>query len=241
MVSGNLIQVSPRFRLDLSNELIMSTRSDEDVYSFNSKTAARLIFQDRMQGWFFKPAYSLLEDDNNVMAAISIVTPLIESLQIYKSGKPQANFTEGAKNIFQYLCQNERKRFDKKQCNLCNSEEKALCIKPINLLHEGVRCGLAHQGFLQKARNSDPLGKNNIIISLRGNSLPIVYEGSVMTIYAHSYVDAIKNAFDEYYVEIENGINRENEVCTSKTCVNFMKVWDMNWNIKKNSFKVTME
>jgi hypothetical protein len=62
-----------------------------------------------------------------------------------------------------------------------------------------------------------------------------------MTIYAPSYIDAIKNAFDEYYVELENGIDRESEVCTSEISINFMKIWDMNWNTKKNSFKVTMK
>lgn len=239
MVSGNLIRVSPRFRLDLSNRLITSTRSGEGVYSFDSKRAARLIFQDRMEGWFFTPAKNLL-DDNHVIAAIGIVTPLIESLQVYKSGKPKANFTERAKKIFQYLCQKDRKHFSKNHCPRCTSEGTELCKKPIDLLHQGVRCGLAHQGFLQKATD-DRLGKNSIIISSRKNSFPIIYEAPEMTIYAPSYIDAIKNAFDEYYVELENGIDRESEVCTSEISSNFMKIWDMNWNTKKNSFKVTIE
>jgi hypothetical protein len=174
------------------------------------------------------------------MAAICIVTPLIESLQIYKSGKPKANFTEGAKKIFQYLCHKDRKHFIKKHCTLCISEENELCKKPIDLLHQGVRCGLAHQGFLQKATD-DRLGQNSIIISSQRNSFPIVYEAPEMTIYAPSYIDTIKNAFDEYYIELENDIDIEREVCTSETCINFMKIWNMNWNTKRNSFKVTME
>ena len=216
MVSGNLIQVSPRFRLDLSNRLITSTRSDEGVYSFDSKRAARLIFQDRMEGWFFTPAKNLL-NDNHVMAAICIVTPLIESLEIYKSGKPKANFIGAAKKLFPHLCK-----------------------KPIDLLYQGVRCGLAHQGFLQKPKDHR-LGQNSIIISSQRNSSPIVYESSEMTIYARSYIDTIENAFSEYYIELENDIDREREACTSETYTNFMKIWDMNWNTKKNSFKVTMQ
>ena len=239
MVSGNLIQVSPRFRLDLSNRLITSTRSDEGVYNFDSKIAARLIFQDRMESWFFTPAYNLL-DNNHLMAAICIVTPLIESLEIYKSGKPEANFIVAAQKIFQYLCQKDQKHFIKKQCPLCISEENALCVNIIKLLYQGVRCGLSHQGFLQKAKDHR-LGQNSIIISSQRNSSPIVYESSEMTIYAPSYIDTIENAFSEYYIELENDIDREREVCTSETCINFMKIWDMNWNTKKNSFKVTME
>ena len=74
---SNFIQVSPQFKLDTNTFKVTSSREEEGSFGFKDKTAARLIYEDRMQGWFFEPVYELLQKDHTVLA-VSIVTPLID-------------------------------------------------------------------------------------------------------------------------------------------------------------------
>jgi hypothetical protein len=131
-----------------------------------------------MQGWFFEPVHTLIENHQTVVA-VHIVTPLIEALENYIRGEssrsnPGDFFKTRAKAIFPSLDDNI-----------------------VNLLYKGVRCGFAHEGFLK-----DDEQAYNIIIALEGNS-PIIYNDPEMTIYTRQYVSAIQYEFEKYYSEIE--------------------------------------
>ncbi|MDX2256522.1 MAG: hypothetical protein NW214_13490 [Pseudanabaenaceae cyanobacterium bins.39] len=225
MHNENIIQVSPSFTLNLRECKIKRINSEEISYEFGSKKAARLIFQDRMQGWFFEPAIKLL-DDNCAVAAVHLVTPLIEALEIYSNGKTgKRDFRNQAEKIFQYICKKENKHFkDNTQCRFCISERHPLCEKSIKLLYYGVRCGFSHQGFMQQ---TDYEEKSNIILSLKNNEYPIIYEAETLTIYVSQYIKYIEKAFEKYYKKIE-----EDNDASDK----FLKIWNKHWNMKKNTF-----
>ena len=180
MTSERIIQLSPNFTLSLGERKIKSTENNQE-YDFDDEIASTLVFQDRMQGWFFTPALELL-NDNYAMASVHLVTPLIEALRIYHKGiednpngkkerkTSQTDFTYQAKEIFKCLCKNEDTRFNKK-----------LCTKAIDFLYHGVRCGFAHKGFPQGESSEE---QRNIVISLKQNNDPIIFESNCLTIYA---------------------------------------------------------
>lgn len=180
---SDVIQVSPNFQLDRKTWKIISLCSGEgsSEYNFDDKTAARLIYQDRMEGWFFKSAYELIKM-NQVVVAVHVVTPLIEALENYIRGKSSRSnlatlfFKSRAKQIFSSLDDNE-----------------------IELLYKGVRCGFAHEGFVKDDTNT-----YNILISSEKADMPIKYQHPEMTIYASQYVAAIENEFKNYYSRLES-------------------------------------
>lgn len=226
MTSEKIIQLSPNFTLSLRERRIKSTKDNQE-YDFDNKMASTLVFQDRMQGWFFTPALELL-NNNYAMASVNLVTPLIEALEIYHNGvasKSELDFEKQAKTIFRSLCKKENSPFKwQKQCDVCSPHSRILCKEAIKFLYDGVRCGFAHKGFLQ---DEDQTKQRNIVISLEWNNDPIVFESNCLTIYARPYVKFIQKAFEEFYERLEN----ENE-----TRDKFLNVWSLHWNMKKNSF-----
>lgn len=175
---SGVIQVSPRFQLNRKTWKITSMKPGEGPFEFDDKTAARLIYQDRMQGWFFEPVHMLVKNHQTVVA-VHIVTPLIEALENYIRRDSSRNnsrdfFTTRAKAIFPYLDGDA-----------------------VDLLYKGVRCGFAHEGFLK-----DDMQVYNIIIALEGNR-PIIYNHPEMTIYTRQYVSAIQHEFEKYYSQLE--------------------------------------
>ena len=210
---SNFIQVSPRFKLDTDTFQVTSSRKEEGPFSFKDKTAARLIYEDRMQGWFFEPVNELLKNDHTVLA-VSIVTPLIESLENYIKGQTPTRgnassssfFKNRAKIIFPILDQDPADTW------------------AIDVFYEGVRCGFAHEGFLKERETR----KCNIIIaSQEQEQNPIIYDKSKgeMIIYAKKYVDKIQNEFREYYKKLKNDELELN---------NFFNVWKKQWEMKGN-------
>lgn len=212
---SNFIQVSPQFKLDTNTFKVTSSREEEGSFGFKDKTAARLIYEDRMQGWFFEPVYELLQKDHTVLA-VSIVTPLIESLENYiqaRQASPRESgqfFRDGAKRIFRVL------------------NPDPVDSWAIDVLYKGVRCGFAHEGFLKEGEDRGNIIKCNIIISSKGQEQnPIVYDKNKgeMIIYAKKYVDKIQNEFREYYKKLKN-----DELELNK----FFNVWKKQWEMKGN-------
>ncbi|OIP75392.1 MAG: hypothetical protein AUK48_07650 [Oscillatoriales cyanobacterium CG2_30_44_21] len=205
VTSERIIQLSPNFTLTLSlrEKRIKDTRNNQE-YDFDNEIASTLVFQDRMQGWFFKPALELL-NNNYAMASVHLVTPLIEALEIYhkgEAGSSKSDFTNQAKQIFTSLSKNGA----------------------ITFLYHGVRCGFAHKGFPQGASSAE---QRNIVISLKQNNDPIVFESNCLTIYARPYVESIQKAFEEFYEKIKTDSEARDK---------FRNVWSLHWNMKKNSF-----
>lgn len=218
---SNFIQVSPRFTLD-TNTFEVTSSEGKGPYSFGDKTAARLISQDRMQGWFFEPVYELLDknkyQDKYTVLAVSIVTPLIESLENYIKGKTPTTgknssssfFKDGAKRIFPVLAPVPADNW------------------AIDVLYEGVRCGFAHEGFLKERKTR----KCNIIIASQGEDKnPIKYDKSKkeMIIYAKGYVNEIQKEFEDYYGQLENDKTK---------LYNFLEVWKQQWEMKGDEIKL---
>lgn len=206
----DITQVSPKYRLDRKTLKIFSIDGKNSFDDFENEDAARLIFADRMQGWFFDPARELVSKDQSI-AAVHIVTPLIESLAIYKQGKSSSRqseifFTNSAKDIF----------------SLGDSDTKKLRI-----LYKQVRCGFAHQGFFQDSEIKED-GKTvkysyNIAIAEGGETEAIVLNEQEMIIYIDRYIDAIEKAFKQFYKDIEDD---------KKTRDNFLKIWKQHWSLK---------
>jgi hypothetical protein len=195
---SDVIQVSPRFKVNRKNWEITSTRLGEGPFEFYDKTAARLIYQDRMQGWFFDPVHMLIENYQTVVA-VHIVTPLIEALENYIRGESSRRnsgdfFKSRAKVIF-----------------------PCLDDTTVDLLYKGVRCGFAHEGFLK-----DDEQKYNILIALEGTDSPIIYKYPEMTIYTRQYVNEIQDEFKKYYSQLEN-----DEAELDKFFRVWKKQWDM--------------
>ena len=79
-MSKTRIRVSPTYLLDPISGKVFSFDEvlDKEVFKFNcqDKKGSRLIFEDRMQRWFFDPALKLLDESNSSVVAVHIVTPL---------------------------------------------------------------------------------------------------------------------------------------------------------------------
>ncbi len=125
-----------------------------------------------MESWFFKPAEEMIASGNDV-AAVHLVTPLIEALEIRYRGMQSNNqsgkfFKDRAKEIFQL-------------------DDVALGI-----LYGGVRCGFAYYGFVKSEG-----GIYNILIT-SGLAKPLVHTPPMLFIDAPKYVAAIRSAFKQY-------------------------------------------
>lgn len=203
------IKVSPKYSLDPTDGEIFYFDEvlDKEVSKFDcqDKKGSRLIFEDRMQGWFFDPALKLVDDVNSLVVAVHIVTPLIEALRCYilgrktERGESSSNFfKEQADEIFPLLQGDKPAR---------------------NLLYYGVRCGFAHQGFL---KNDD--GVYNILISSEASDEPIIFEGRVMTIHARKYVEKINEAYQSYFNTLDGDADKLNK---------FYDMWKHQWRMKR--------
>ena len=172
------IHISPNFTLDKSKmKVIPNDGGNSSQFDFDDSEIPTIIYKDRMEGWFFLPAEILLKDGHDI-AAIHMVTPLIEALEeryMGKSsnGKSGAFFTNRAKKIFPNLD-----------------------TKGLEILYGGVRCGFAHHGFLKNN------GKRYNILIRRSLVMPIEYTDSVLWIDPEKYCHAIMTAFGELFAEI---------------------------------------
>lgn len=200
--------MSPNYLLDpISGKVFYSDEVlDKEVFKFDcqDKKGSRLIFEDRMQGWFFDPALKLVDDVNSSVVAVHIVTPLIEALRCYILGrKPSGRessdfFKDQADEIFPLLQNNKDAR---------------------NLLYKGVRCGFAHQGFLK-----DDDDAYNVLILSEVSDEPIIFDGQVMTIHARKYVKKINEAYQSYFNTLDRDADKLNK---------FYDMWEHQWRMKR--------
>lgn len=197
------IWVSNNYLLDTVKHTCQEKGSNSKIYKFDDKKLHYLIFKDRMEGWFFKPALALLEENESV-AAIHIVTPLIEALEERYRGEQSKSKSRC------FFCRRANIIFDLK------GNKEAL-----NLLHQGLRCGFAHHGFLK-----DDGGISNILIANEEQALKYQESGPILWVNAEKYVDGIHKAYADYYNELKTN---------SELQSNFSKIWNMDWQM---SFRV---
>jgi hypothetical protein len=174
------IHVSPHFIVDTGiPPTVTSTVDpplDKSALQFENPDLWIRIFQDRMDGWFFDVANVLIERDKDV-AAVHIVTPLIEALEERYRGKSSKDcskefFKERAKKIL------------------------ALPEEGIEVLYGGLRSGFAHHGFLK-----DDTDKYNILLE-RDRSTAAEFIDGVLWIVPERYVQAIRHGYEVYYNEV---------------------------------------
>ena len=136
------------------------------------------IHRDRMRGWFFDPARRLLNEDYKV-AAVHLVTPLIEALEEHARGE------SSQRRSGRFFKQRAGRIFD-----LC-PESPA-----IRFLWTGARCGFAHHGFLQGEK---------ILIDATGE-YPVEFDTAahLLRIHAWPHVEAIASAYEQFYVHAEH-------------------------------------
>jgi hypothetical protein len=174
------ISVSPYFELETDTLTVTEFQRDgkKTIHSFDADGLPLNIFRDRMAGWFFEPANRLLQIGSDV-AAVHIVTPLIEALEERYCGESSKNqsakfFKRRAKALF------------------------GLADEPLNLLYGGLRSGFAHHGFLK-----DDAHTYNILLTA-GLQLPIEYRDEVLWVDSQKYVAQIVAAYQEYYSKVES-------------------------------------
>lgn len=174
------INVSPLFRLNRDNHTVSGVDpSGREIhsYTFDDNSLPVKIFRDRMTGWFFEPALNLLDNGHDV-AAVQLVTPLIEALEEHYRGTSSRN----------------------KSCEFFKSRAKQIFgieEEPLNPLYKGIRCGFAHHGFLKDDDN-----EYNILLNCELPE-PIRYDDKVLYIDSRKYVEKIKGAYEEYYSLLE--------------------------------------
>lgn len=214
---SKFIQVSPNFKLD-TDKFEVTSLDCEGTFGFGDKTLARSIYRDRMQGWFFEPVYELLDkdkyQDKYTVLAVSIVTPLIESLENYIKGRTPTTGKNSSSSFFKHGA---------KRIFFKDVDDNGA----IDILYKGVRCGFAHEGFLKKGKDQrGNIIKCNIIITSQGEEkYPIAYDKNQekMTIYAKGYVDKIQQEFKDYYKQLEEDKNELDK---------FFIVWEKQWKMK---------
>jgi hypothetical protein len=198
------IRVSPRFELDTRKRVVTEYSDSRDfvaAYKFSDKTLPVRIYRDRMTGWFFDVADRLLQERQNV-AAVSIITPLVEALEEHIRGESSKNkssefFTASAKRIFGL------------------TDEHAL-----KLLYGGLRCGFAHHGFLK-----DDNEYYNILLT-NGLSTPLFYQDRVLWVDAEKYVASVRNAYDNYWQDLST-----NETVRNNFLKLWTKDWQMSLRV----------
>lgn len=176
-----VIVVSPHFELD-TKTLIVTEYSDQgevvSTYAFEDKALPIRIYRDRMAGWFFDVAQRLMEQRQDV-AAVHMITPLIEALEEHMRGQPSRGksaefFKAGVRRLF----------------NLTDPQA-------LNLIYGGLRCGFAHHGFLKDDDNH-----YNILLSNGGLSEALVYRDKVLIVDTEKYVSKVREAFEKFYDEL---------------------------------------
>lgn len=218
------IWLSPNYSLDESRSVVKKWAEGKLVetvpcrlgnkLTFTNKNLALEILEDRVEGWFFKPAINLIRQNNEV-AAVYLVTPLIEALeQRYRGQSSQGQegnfFKDRASKIFPEL--------DPQQ---------------VILLYKGVRCGFAHSGFF-----SDDNETYNILIykndledldtgnSERLDAMKYMSEDQVLYIEAFRYVLNIWNA----YVQFAHLCSTDHAIGKRFLCM-WQRDWQMSWSI----------
>ncbi|MGA7383419.1 MAG: hypothetical protein WBW81_01585 [Methylocella sp.] len=178
-LNASLIQVSPHFTLDTDTSTVTEYPDCGEArpYEFDDETLPAKIFRDRVTGWFFDVAVKLLQEGQDV-AAVHLVTPLIEALEERVRGEPSTGHSE---DFFTASAQ-----------RILNLTDQ----KGLKLLYGGLRCGFAHHGFLK-----DDAKQSNILLT-RDLTGPVVYVDTILWVDVPQYVDAVRGAYEEYYNDL---------------------------------------
>lgn len=200
------ISVSPRFTLNTLTLIVTEHTDNGQVhYDFNDQDIPIKIYHDRMQGWFFEPACELLEK-GHIVAAVHLVTPLIEALHEHyqgesSRGKSRKFFQARAHILFPNLNQDA-----------------------YDLLYKGLRSGFAHHGFVK-----DDDGHYNILFT-GGLEQAIEYKDKVLWVDVYKYIDVISKAFDNYRTNVE-----KDPICKQKFLSIWSPDWQMSLRVPGGS------
>jgi hypothetical protein len=200
-----LVHLSPRFVLDGEKMKVTDAQDPAREYEFDDEAPWPRIFLDRQEGWFFRPALALVESGQTV-AAVHLVTPLIEALEEHYRGVSSKNnsasfFKARARVIF-----------------------AGLSPEGIDLLYSGVRCGFTHHGFLK-----DDSEQYNVLIT-GGLDSPLALDGDgVLWIDSGKYVEVVRAAFVGYCTRLES-----DEALRKKFNEVWKKDWHMSWRLPGN-------
>ncbi|MCT7968950.1 hypothetical protein NG799_21805 [Laspinema sp. D1] len=256
-MSDSIIQVSPNYELHYketnngTKTVIKKRKShkeydehDEEGEDFNDANVAVNICEDRIMGWFFEPAQILIDFDKIALnkeydvAAVHLITPLIEVLEVYKEGQkpsnartiPGSELPRSGDGSGQFFQKSAKKIFTRSLSQLRSNTERDFAIK---ILYGGCRCGFAHQGYLQLIPVPDEETKPKIVIA-RGKpgELSLTYkqeeygskEVCTLTIYAKPYIEQIKKEFKQFFKDTRSSQPKLNK---------FHRVWKEDWEMKR--------
>lgn len=172
------ILIAPHFLLDTISKTVWRRESacwqEESANVLDLDLGTRII-EDRMTGWFIEPARRLLRDDNAV-AAVQLVTPLVEALEELHRGESSQHQSETF--------------FRRRAAILFSCDEDST-----KMLYSGVRNGFAHSGFLHH-------GWKVLIAPCLGTA--IERDGEVFRIGAEQYVNDIAAGYQGYYSAVRS-------------------------------------
>ena len=169
------IQIAPSFMVDNASKNMWKrvegcwTKDERPVMDVKLGLE---VLEDRVHGWFLRPAKTLA-DSNHEMAAIHLVTPLIEDLEqryrgVSSRGQEKEFFRAGAKRVF----------------------GDAATEVILDALWKTVRCGFAHQGFMGH-------GHDVLVAVHRGAAIQQDANDTVL-ICACGYISSIAKAYDDF-------------------------------------------
>lgn len=178
--------ISPNFFLDPDeSEHVMTEKIMHAHYDENSISTKIMIYEDRINGWFFDIAEFLKENPHSGFVILMIAISQIEGIEQFRMGR-----TTDVRETKDVLKNSLRRIF-----TIPSQHQEAL-----DILIEDVRHGFFHDGIIRKRvlLTNDP----NSAISLGSNQKSLL-------INPHLFLEAVRSDFRVYITKLTDQENTE--------------------------------
>ena len=181
------------------------------------------VFEDRVRKWLIDPAKFLLNIENGVVPAVSIILGYFEGIEIYYSGQDSKG---ASKDFF-------RRSF--KRVFHAKSEADHIYDQIVDSIYAEVRCGFAHDGLFRNRVFFSEARPEALHITWPRNSGGFVMEGKVesIVINASRFVDGVETDFGRYISVLRN---ESDSVLKS----NFLAAVNLKWGLNEQSRVIGM-
>jgi len=169
------------------------------------------VYEDRLKGWFLKPARSLLSEPNSELAVLQLALGYFEGYAIYRKGtdsraRSKEFFRQAFLEVFPHSKRAKHLGLDPTPIDLS---------KLVNVLYEDARCGLFHDGMI---RHRIVLAPSSAPISVASHKT--TRDISAIVIDPSKFLNAIEAHFKDYLSKLRDPNNKELRA-------NFKAAWEL--------------
>ena len=228
------IIVSPKYLYRPNDEFWIEERGTGNRLEKDEPLTKILIYEDRVQGFFFEQANMLLDTKGDFSkftgySILLIATSQIEGMEQYRQGQISAPHKKKDAQGKSIKVQGQSKKFFRDGIRrIFLSEITSIEDESIDEFYEVLRCGLFHDGFTKKKVYLDYDYKAPLKLDVRQHS----GQTKFWKINPERYLKAVEKDFAEYIEALKDAAIQPDS-SKQNMLNNFLTIWDPAWKVAK--------